>query len=507
MPLVNMNSSKQIKLGAILSYTNITVNIILGLIYTPWMIHCIGRENYGLYTLATSVIALFVFDFGLSAAVTRFVAKYIAEGNKGKANNVIGLVYRLYFLLDAVLLALLVGIYFFIPQIYQELTPDEVEQFKVVYAIAASYSVVAFPFIPIGGIITAHEKFIQLRLCDLAHKLIKVGLMTGCLVLGYGLYALVIVNAVAGFATILLKLYVIHRYIPQKPNLSYSNKYEFRQIICYSGWTTIIAIAGRLILKLAPSILGIFSGSAAIAILGIAITVDGYTYIFASAISGMFLPKVSRIVAKEKGNVLPLMIKVGRLQLMVVGAVVVGFACLGHDFIMLWVGDKFEESYLCTLIMVIAMLYTTPHEIANQDVYAQNKVKEMGIIHLGASLLNVALYFILAKPFGPLGIAIAVFISLVVRTALMEVMYYRKLSIDILTFLKESYLKIGGPLIAAYLLYLAFDNFLGHRFGELSWVTFIVKAFAFAIIYSTSIFFILNEYEKNLFKNMLVRKS
>ena len=29
-----MNSSKLIKLGAILSYTNITVNIILGLIYT-----------------------------------------------------------------------------------------------------------------------------------------------------------------------------------------------------------------------------------------------------------------------------------------------------------------------------------------------------------------------------------------------------------------------------------------------------------------------------------------
>ena len=500
-----MNSSKQIKLGAILSYTNITVNIILGLIYTPWMIHCIGRENYGLYTLATSVIALFVFDFGLSAAITRFVAKYIAEGKNEKANNVIGLVYRLYFFIDAILLALLVGIYFFIPQIYQELTPDEVEQFKVVYAIAASYSVVAFPFIPIGGIITAYEMFIQLRLCDLAHKLIKVGLMTGCLLSGYGLYALVIVNAVAGFAAILLKLYVMHRYIPQKPNLSYRNKQEFRQIISYSGWTTVIAIAGRLILKLAPTILGLFSGSAAIAILGIAITIDGYAYIFASAISGMFLPKVSRIVVKEKGDVLPLLIKVGRLQLMVVGAVVVGFACLGHDFIMLWVGDKFEESFLCTLIMIIAMLYTTPHEIANQDVYAQNKVKEMGIIHLGASLLNVALYFILAKPFGPLGIAIAVFVSLVIRTILMEVMYYRKLSIDIFAFLRETFLKIGSILIVVYLLYWGFDIYLGHKLFVLSWWAFALKSVFFAMLYSVSIFFILNEYEKNLFRNILVR--
>ena len=50
------NSSQQLKLGAIISYLAIGINIISGLFYTPWMIHSIGRENYGLYTLALSVI-------------------------------------------------------------------------------------------------------------------------------------------------------------------------------------------------------------------------------------------------------------------------------------------------------------------------------------------------------------------------------------------------------------------------------------------------------------------
>lgn len=499
-----MNSSKQIKLGVILSYTNIIINIIIGLIYTPWMIHSIGRENYGLYTLATSILSLFVFDFGLSAAVTRFLSKYVAEGNIEKANNCIGLVYRLYFLIDVILLLLLTAIYFFIPQIYQELTAEEIEKFKVVYAIAASYSVIAFPFIPLNGIITAYEQFIQLRLCDLAHKLITVGLMSGCLLLGYGLYALVIVNAVAGVITIILKLYVIYSSTLQRPNFSYRNKQEFRQIIGYSGWATVIAVAGRLILKLAPSILGIFSGSAAIAILGIAIVIDGYTYTFASAISGMFLPRVSRIVAHDKGDVLPLLIKVGRIQLMVVGAVVVGFACVGYDFIMLWVGDKFEESYLCTLIMVIAMLYTTPHEIANQNVFAENKVKEMGLIHLSASTLNVVLYFILAKPFGVLGIAIAVFVTLIIRTVMMEVMFYKKLFIDIPKFLKETYFKIGGALIASYAFYIIFNNyFIGEQIS-LSWSCFAVKAVVFSVIYVGCIYFVLNDYEKGLFKGLIL---
>ena len=91
-----MSSSRQIKLGALMSYIAIAINIISGLVYTPWMISSIGRENFGLYTLALSVITLFVFDFGLSNAVTRFISKYLAEGRQDKANNCIGLVYRLY---------------------------------------------------------------------------------------------------------------------------------------------------------------------------------------------------------------------------------------------------------------------------------------------------------------------------------------------------------------------------------------------------------------------------
>jgi len=79
-----MSSSQQIKVGALVSYLALGINILTGLIYTPWMINSIGRENYGLFTLSMSVISLFVFDFGLSSAVSRFMAKYLAEGRQTK---------------------------------------------------------------------------------------------------------------------------------------------------------------------------------------------------------------------------------------------------------------------------------------------------------------------------------------------------------------------------------------------------------------------------------------
>ena len=153
-----MNTSQQIKLGALLSYLGIAINIISGLLYTPWMINSIGKENFGLYTLAMSVITLFVFDFGLSSAVPRYISKFLAEGKEEKAHNFMGLVSRMYVIIDIVLLLALNVLYFFLPEIYKQLTYEEMHKFKIVYAMAPFYSVFSFPFIPLNAILSAFEQ-------------------------------------------------------------------------------------------------------------------------------------------------------------------------------------------------------------------------------------------------------------------------------------------------------------------------------------------------------------
>ena len=205
--------NKQIKYGALISYIALFINIVIGLVYSPWVIRSIGKADYGLYTLALSIISLFVFDFGLGSAVTRFIAKYNAEGRQDKVNNFIGMTVKLYLLADIFIIVLLSAVFLLIPVLYKGLTPEEIEKFKIVFVISSSFSIISFPFIPANGILSAYEKFIPLKLCDLAHKLIIVVLMSICLLLGFGLYALVTVNAVAGILTIILKLISINKYI------------------------------------------------------------------------------------------------------------------------------------------------------------------------------------------------------------------------------------------------------------------------------------------------------
>ena len=140
------NSTKQIRIGAVISYVALAVNIAATLLYMPWMVSVIGKANYAMYTLAYSFVNIFVMDFGLSNSVSKFIAQYRAEGSVQKENEFMATVSKVYLILDAVMAAILLVLFFFIDVIYTGLTAEEIRTFRSLYLIVASYAVVSFPF-------------------------------------------------------------------------------------------------------------------------------------------------------------------------------------------------------------------------------------------------------------------------------------------------------------------------------------------------------------------------
>ena len=136
-----------------------------------------------------------------------------------------------------------------------------------------------------------------------------------CLLCGGGLYDLVLTNVLVGLIVIALKYIIVRRQTDVKVEIEYHDKAEMRSLLSFSGWTTVVALCQRCIFNISPSILGMFAGAAVIAVLGISISLEAYTYTFACALNGLFLPKISRIL-NNHGDVLPLMVRVGRIQIL-----------------------------------------------------------------------------------------------------------------------------------------------------------------------------------------------
>ena len=496
----------QIKMGALLSYLAIAFNMIAGLIYTPWMISQIGQSHYGLYTLANSVITMLVMDFGIGAAVSRFISKYNAEGDLEATNRFLGVVYKLYLAIAMIVFAALVVLYFFIDGLYANLSADEMEIFKVLYVIVGLFSVISFPFVNLNGILIAHERFVELKLADVFHKVFIVVAMVLCLLMGQGVYALVLVNAIAGLLTIVLKLWVIKRKTPIKIRFKYRDKGLLKEIFSFSAWTTVGSLAQRMIFNITPSIIAAVSitGTLGVAVFGVATTIEGYVFIFSTAINGMFMPRIAKIVhdGKKQEQLVPLMNKVGRLQCMIIGLLVVGFIALGESFVTdIWNKPDYSESYICAVLLILPSFLYQPMEVANTTMIVENKVKQQAVVLLIMGGLNVALSLMLSKYYGALGASVSIFIAYMVRTVLMTVLYQKTLHLDMWSFFKETFMKLVPQLILTLAVGMVFSHFnpISNVYLKFAVDGFVLVGFYFIMMWFCGF----NAYEKGLFKALL----
>lgn len=444
------SANRQIKVGALLSYLAIILNIGSGLLYTPWMVKMIGQSQYGLYTLANSLISLFLVDFGLSSATARYVSKYHAENSEEKVHNFLGVVYKLYLFIDAVIFVALIIVFIFIDTIYKNLTPAELSQFKIVYIIAGLFSVVNFPFVTLNGIMTAYEEFVHLKLADVIYRVLLVTVMIAVLLNGGNLYALVTVNACVGLLVIVYKLLIIRIKIPIKVNIRYWSHSLAKELFGFSTWTMISALAQRLVFSITPSILGIVSSSVEIAVFGIISTIEGYVFTFTTAINGMFMPTISRAYSNDNSGkqLYPLFLRVGKFQYAINGLIVTGFLAIGKQFVDLWMGSGYRTAYYGILLIIIPGLFYNALQIANTALVVTNKVKYQAYINLVMGILNIVLSFPLAKTFGAEGACIAIFVSFMVRNVILHTVCYKILHLNIFGFVVDCYLRMSIPIIA-----------------------------------------------------------
>lgn len=499
------SSSRQIKIGAIISYLALGINILASLIYLPWMVSMIGKSNYALYTLATSFISLFMLDFGLSSAVSRFVAKYNAEGKKSQIDEFISTISRLYIIIDGFIFIVLFVVFFFIGLIYKGLTTEEIVIFRQLYIIVAINSLISFPFLPLSGILNAYELFIQQKCAELFQKIFSIALIVIVLLNGGDVRALVIVNVIAAILTIALKLFFVKRHTTVKIKVGSINKDVFFEVAKFSIWVTVMSLAQRCIFNLAPSILGIVSNSTEIALFAPANALEGYFYTVSAAVNGLFLATVSRYVANnEDDKIYKLMVRVGRYQFIVMGLVFIEFICIGHDFMINWMGKEFVKAWPCAIILFIPDILIFSEQIANTTVIAKNKVKQqaIGYVIMAASCLTLS--FPLSLIWGAVGACIAIGVSYSILFIYMNILYYRKLNINVFGFFKECYLRLALPMIViAFVGYVVCAKFVPVS----GWLGLILKGGIVLLLYLGIMMLFLNQDEKIMVKNLLLRKK
>ena len=458
----------------------IAINILLTLLYTPWMVNKIGQADYGLYTLSISLIGILMLDFGLGSTISRFASKYRAEGNQKAIDSLVGSLFKLYLAIDIVILFVLTIIFFFINNIYKSLNANEIEKFKILYIMIASFNLVAFPFAPLSGILTVYEKFIQLKLCDLFNKIFSAALVILLLSSSANVYGVVGANIFSSLLTIIIKLVIIKKSTPIRVDLKSREKGIYTKIFTFTLWTTIISITHRLTHNITPSVLGITCGSKEIALYSPSVSISTYFYTIATAINGLFLPRISKFVSdKEENKIDELLIKVGRYQVLVLGVLFIGFVCVGKEFMALWMGPQYIKSYYCTILIMLPAVVDFSQQIANTTVVVKNKIRYQAICTSCTSVIGLVLSYFLSGVYGAVGSCIAICIATSLNVIYMNFVYYKKINMNIPEFFRKCYL----PAIVPAALTILISKLLLSFIPESGWGIFALKVVMVAVLY------------------------
>lgn len=377
----------------------------------------------------------------------------------------------------------LLVVYFFLDRIYAGLEPAEISVFRTLYMIVGFFSILSFPFAPLSGILTAYEKFIELKICDMGQKLSSVAMIVLALLLGYGVEAVVLVNAASSLIFIVVKAIIVLKQTPVRIRLHTAKRKDgvVREMLSFSVWSTVSALASRCIFPLASSILGILSNSREIAIFAPASTLEGYFFSFSAAVNGMFLARISKYIAQnEENRVFGLMVRIGRYQMVVLGLIYTEFICVGREFMVLWMGREYEKAYYCALLLFLPDFFTYTEQIANTMVIAKNEVKRQAAGSVFMAVICVGVSVLLCGKLGALGSSIGIMCGYLFMFFYMNVVYSKRLGIDIRRFFKECYLGYFIPFAISLMIS---GLIIGKVYTQSGWMHFGVKCCLVGLIY------------------------
>ena len=252
-------------------------------------------------------------------------------------------------------------------------------------------------------------------------------------------------------------------------------------------------------------ILGMVSGTIQVAIYAIAMQFMNMYMQFSNAISGVLLPKVTMMVANgaTKIELTNLMIKIGRLQYIVIGYILVMFFLVGKEFIYLWAGENYLSAYPMILILMIGLLIALVQNAGIAILQAMNLNRYRMTAYTIIAVINIFTSVVLAKMYGGLGCAISTAVALLISTGLIMNRYYHKrIGIDIPLFWKN----IIHMMPSAFILIVLVEIFQMNISLEYSWLYFVIKVIIYTLIYMILMYFIgMNGYEKNLCRNAICK--
>ena len=468
----------------------VLILVTIGATYliTPFVIHALGKEGYGTWTLITSMTGyMSLLALGVPAACVRYLTQYVAQSDSGKMNQAIGSCAGLYLIVGGAAAAIgavltMVFALYDIPSAFQA---------EATLAFALMVLTVSGGFIGLlpEGIMFAHHDFILRNLVRVSGVLLRLGLTLGLLMLHASLVVLAAIQlACLAFDFGVSWLLITRRYPEVRISLSDFDRGMVRHIFSFSLYVLLLNAGARLSFETDAIVIGAFMGVASIPFFAVANSLVVYLMEFMVAIAAVVAPMVTKL--NTDGNLVLLretFLKWSKIALSLTMVAGLFLAVLGPRFLGWWIDPSFEGPAGAVLqILVISSLVFLPvRAVALPVLIGLGKPRTPAIALAAAGVLNLGLSIVLIGPFGLAGVALGTAIPNILFAVFVLAIACRELEISLPNYLKYVVPRatVGAVPVLALLLWFRLGLRVESIFGLITAGSVMVLVFGITCIF------------------------
>ena len=468
--------SHRVAKNAASNYADIIVTLATRIILTPLLLHELGAPIFGLWALVTSLMDYGrLFDFGISGAVTKYVAEDVATGNAARSRRLISASLILYMLFGVLVVIFFIATTPFLLQLIHVPAANhrDASRFLLLTGIWVGLSL---PCSTPTAVLRGLQRFDAVNVIDIViGTLLSNGAVVVVLLMGGGVVGLMLVSIATVLLVQLPSVVVINRLAPElRLTFKGADREAMRTVLTFGTWIFIGQAAMRLQTKTDTIVIGAVMSLAAVTPYAIVLRLTSVARTLVSQFLQVLLPVASELHAESDWKRLQsLYMTSTRLSLAISIPITGTFIALSGPFLTLWVGRDYSRYTNLVTILMLAVVISLSQWPAASVFQGMNRYGVLAVIAFASGLVNLGLSIVLGMRYGLIGVALGTLIPTTIENLGFILPYsMRALGVPMSEVVRRIALPAILPAIpAAILMYVSVKVLDPHSLVELAIVT------------------------------------
>lgn len=454
------------------SWFSLGINVVVGVLLSPFILHRLGDAAFGLWVLIFSISGYYgLFDLGIRSSVVRYVSKFYALKDRESLSKVISTSLFTYACIGALAMLLTIVGALSVDSIFK-IPPAFHDSAQWLFLMVGGSVAIGFPLGVFGGVLEGVQRFYVVNLTTMGATLVRAALIVYFLNRGYGLLTAAFITVSLPLVGSLVRAWIACLAVRVPLGPRYISRETARLIANYSGITFIILVAGRLRFQTDEIVIGTLLSSVAITHFSIGARIVDYASEVVMGLAQIFNPMASQSDAEGNSERLrKILVGGNRACAFIILPIAAILIILGKSIIEVWVGARYiVTSYPVLVILTIPFTLMLAQATSGRILFGIGKHKMLAFVTLAEGLANLALSILLVRPYGIIGDALGTAIPLSCTFILfMPTHVCRKLGVRVGSFLRHAYVLpmiVCAPMVVTLLLLRHW--FVAHHFLQLA---------------------------------------